>query len=69
MKNKEIREYGIQKLPSNLYEAVEEFENDEILRESLGKDMSEVYITKKKQEFNRFINEITDLDYEYYFDC
>lgn len=69
MRNDELREYGVEKLPVNLFEAIEEFEKDDILKKALGEEFSEIYIEKKKEEFQGYITEITDLDYKYYFNC
>jgi glutamine synthetase len=69
MSQDELRNYGINKLPSNLFEAIEEFENDTVLQQVLGKSLSELYIEKKKEEFNKYMTEITNLDRQYYFNC
>ena len=65
----ELAAHHIQKLPSSLYEALEAFESDDVLQHSLGRELSELYIRKKKEEYQQYMAEITDLDYEFYFNC
>ena len=69
MTNEELRDNNIERLPVNLFEAIEEFEKDEVLKQALGNEFSELYINKKKEEFQKYINEFTELDCKYYFDC
>lgn len=67
MTEEELKIYGIKKLPANLFEALEEFENDDFLKQAIGKEASELFIEKKKEEFRKYMQELTDLDYEFYF--
>ena len=67
MNKEDLKIYGINKLPSNLFEALEEFENDNVLQQAIGKELSEIFIEKKKEEFRKYMQELTDLDYEFYF--
>jgi glutamine synthetase len=69
MSNEEIKKYKIKQLPTNLMEALEEFENDNVLINSIGRDAADLFIQKKRNEWNRYMGEITDLDYEFYFNC
>lgn len=69
MDEKEKREYNIKKLPSSLSEAIDELENDEILQKAIGKDAIEMFIKEKKKEMMKYASRITDLDYEFYFNC
>ncbi len=63
---REIREYGIKRMPSNLMEAIEELENDELLRKSIGKEAIDMYIEMKKKEWRSYMTEVTNLDYKFY---
>lgn len=67
MDKKKIREYGIKELPSNLMEALAELENDEVIKRGIGKDTVETFIEKKRMEWKRYMAEINDMDYEFYF--
>jgi len=69
MDKKEMRRRGIKKLPSTLIEAIEELENDETLRDGIGKDAIELFIYKKRSEWKKYASEVTDLDYKFYFNC
>jgi len=50
-------------------EALDEFQNDDVLIKGIGKDAADLFIEKKRDEWNRYMGEITDLDYEFYFNC
>jgi len=67
MNKEDLKIYGIKKLPTNLFEALEEFENDDVLQKAIGKEVSEIFMEKKKEEFRKYMQELTDLDYEFYF--
>ncbi|MBD3227289.1 MAG: type I glutamate--ammonia ligase [Candidatus Lokiarchaeota archaeon] len=69
MSRKEIKKFKIKQLPTNLMEALEEFENDSILYNGIGKDAADLFIDKKKKEWHKYMDDITDLDYRFYFNC
>jgi len=69
MTDEEIKKAKIKRLPTNLMEALEEFQNDRILIEGIGKDAANLFIEKKTNEWHRYMGEITDLDYRFYFNC
>jgi glutamine synthetase len=69
MNSEEIKKYKIKQLPTNLMEALEEFENDNVLINGIGNDAAILFIEKKRNEWNRYMAEITELDYEFYFHC
>ena len=69
MNSEEIKKYKIKQLPTNLMEALEEFENDDVLINGIGRDAADLFIEKKRNEWNRYMGEITELDYEFYFNC
>jgi len=69
MSNEEIKKYKIKQLPTNLMEALEEFEKDDVLINGIGRDAADLFIEKKRNEWNRYMGEITELDYEFYFNC
>ena len=53
-------------MPSNLMEAIEELENDDLLRKSIGREAIERYIDMKKKEWRSYMTEVTNLDYKFY---
>jgi len=69
MSNNEIKKYKIKQLPTNLMEALDEFENDKVLTDGIGRDAAVLFIEKKRKEWNKYMAEITELDYEFYFHC
>ena len=69
MSNEEIKKYKIKQLPTNLMVSLDEFQKDDVLMKGIGKDAAELFIEKKRNEWNRYMGEITDLDYEFYFNC
>jgi glutamine synthetase len=67
--SEESKKLGIKKLPTNLMEALEELEKDEVISRALGKEVVALFIEKKKKEWQQYIGEITDLEYRLYFHC
>jgi len=65
----EIKKANIKRLPTNLMEALEELQNDKVLLDGIGKDAADLFIAKKTDEWHRYMGEITDLDYRFYFNC
>ena len=61
MTEQEIKDHGIIRLPTNLMEALEEFESDEVIYQAIGKDAADLYIDTKKDEWDQYMVEITDL--------
>ena len=69
MTDEEIKKAKIKRLPTNLMEALEEFQNDKVLIEGIGIDAANLFIERKTNEWHRYMGEITDLDYRFYFNC
>ena len=59
-------EYGITTLPSNLGEAVEAFEEDEVITSAMGEHVSEKFVEAKSQEFGEYIVEVSDWEIDRY---
>jgi glutamine synthetase len=61
--NDELRARGLQTLPSNLLDATEELEQDEVVREALGRgrneDYADYFIRVKREEWNRYHEQVT----------
>ena len=69
MTKEELKNCGINKLPTNLLEALDELEKDDVLKQAMGRELTEIYVEKKKEEWHRYMSEITDVDYKFYFNC
>jgi glutamine synthetase len=69
MSDEEIKQHGIKRLPTNLMEALDEFKRDTVLMEAIGHDGADLFIENKTQEWHKYMGEITDQDYKYYFHC
>ncbi|MBS3815057.1 MAG: glutamine synthetase [Hadesarchaea archaeon] len=50
MSEKELEEEGILTLPGSLHEALDALENDKVLREALGEEMLNEYVSLKREE-------------------
>ncbi|AXG05309.1 type I glutamate--ammonia ligase [Haloplanus rubicundus] len=59
-------EYGITTLPSNLGEAVEAFEEDEVIKNAMGDHVAEKFVEAKSQEFGEYIVEVSDWELDRY---
>jgi glutamine synthetase len=59
----ELVERGLETLPSNLLDATEELERDDVVREALGRgrdeDYADYYIRVKREEWNRYHEQVT----------
>lgn len=69
MSPEELRHLNIERLPTNLMEALEELEQDTIIKKAIGKETAELFIDKKTKEWNEYMTEVTDSDYLFYFNC
>ena len=67
--SEEFKKLEIQKLPTNLYESLEELEKDDVILRGIGKETVELFIQKKMKDWQQYIGEITDLEYKLYFHC
>lgn len=63
---KEVEEMGIECLPRDLYQAVEEFKKDDFIRGVLGKHISEKYEEIKMNEWREYEKQITDWEIQQY---
>jgi len=60
------RERGITELPGNLYEAIQELEKSELVREALGDHIFYKFIENKKIEWDRFRTHISQYEIDKY---
>ena len=69
MSAEELKHLNIERLPTNLMEALEELEKDTVIKKAIGKETAELFIDKKTREWNEYMTEVTDSDYLFYFNC
>jgi glutamine synthetase len=59
-------EYGITTLPSNLGEAVDALEDDEVISDALGEHVFENFVEAKRQEHKEYIVEVSQWELDQY---
>ncbi len=59
-------EYGIETLPSNLGQAVDALEEDEVIMDALGEHVSEKFVEAKSQEFEEYLVEVSEWEIDRY---
>lgn len=64
--SKELHEKGIEAIPSNLSKACHYFEDDEFIKNVLGQHVHEKYLAAKREEWNRFRQQVTAWEIEEY---
>jgi glutamine synthetase len=59
----ELQARGLQTLPTNLLQATEELEQDDVIRQALGRarneDYADYFIRVKREEWNRYHEQVT----------
>lgn len=66
MSREERERLGIESLPSNLYEAIREFEKDTLVQSVLGEYMAEKYKEAKMQEWEEYRAQVTEWEVKQY---
>lgn len=66
MRVSQKHELGIETLPADLGEALEEFEKDKYLQEVLGRHITEKYSEAKRTEWRDYRAQVTDWEIEHY---
>ena len=66
MSEADRRSKGIEFIPQNLHEAVEEFKQDALIREALGENISGKYIEAKEREWMNYRSRVTPWEIEEY---
>jgi glutamine synthetase len=59
-------EHGIETLPSNLGEAVDALESDEVIQHALGPHVHENFVEAKRQEFQEYLVEVSEWELDRY---
>lgn len=57
---------GIESLPANLYDAIEELENDSYIKDTLGTHIIEKYVEAKKAEWAAYCEQVTPWEIDEY---
>ncbi|MCQ4334583.1 type I glutamate--ammonia ligase [Natronomonas sp. F2-12] len=60
------KEYGIETLPSNLGEAVDALEEDEVILDALGDHIGEKFIEAKTEEFTDYLVDVSEWELDRY---
>lgn len=66
MSAQERRERGIEEIPGTLMEAIRYMEADDFVKETLGEHVFKKYIAAKKEEWNRYLCQVTDWEINEY---
>jgi glutamine synthetase len=59
-------EYGITTLPSNLGEAIDALESDEVIQDAIGEHVFETFTEAKRAEFDEYIVEVSQWELDQY---
>ncbi|WP_049925255.1 type I glutamate--ammonia ligase [Halopiger goleimassiliensis] len=59
-------EYGIETLPSNLGQAVDALENDEVIYDALGEHVAPKFVEAKSQEFEDYLVDVSQWEIDRY---
>ena len=62
----QLKEHGIGILPQNLNEAIRAFEEDAVIRDALGNDLSEEFIMLKDMEWVEYMRHVSDWEIKRY---
>lgn len=62
----ELKMKGIESLPENLHEAIEELKKDKVVLDALGVIVSDIYIDSKEKEWNTYKTIVTSWEYDEY---
>jgi len=63
---KELKEAGIELLPSNLKEAMQELAKDEVILEAMGREFCDYYMDFKNKEWNQYHNVVSRWELDKY---
>ncbi len=66
MSKEELKSGKIRSLPKNLAEAIDEFKNDKLLTDTIGKHISEKYIEAKELEWREYTTKVHEWEIDKY---
>jgi glutamine synthetase len=61
-----LKREGIEFLPTTLAEALDHFEQDEVLRDAIGQGFSEMYLRAKRNEWNAYNRTVSQWELDNY---
>ncbi|KPK33965.1 MAG: glutamine synthetase [Betaproteobacteria bacterium SG8_40] len=61
-----LKKAGVDLLPQNLVEALDEFEKDKVLRAALGEDVSQEFLKLKRMEWVEYMRHVSDWERDRY---
>ena len=59
----------IERIPTTLHDALDALAEDDVIRSALPGDLYRVYDWYKRDEWNKFIGQVSDWDVNMYLDC
>jgi glutamine synthetase len=62
----ERKTLGVSELPGSLGEALNELENDMVIREAIGENIYEAFVRAKREEIEEYQMKVTDWEVERY---
>jgi glutamine synthetase len=62
----QLRSEGIEFLPTALFEALDHFEADDVLRDALGEEFSANYLRAKREEWNSYHRSVSQWEWDNY---
>jgi len=68
MTPKERNQHNIGTLPGDLHQAIDCFKEDRVLRDAIGPFISQQFIALKEREWLKYSTQVTDWDWDKYFD-
>jgi glutamine synthetase len=66
MSESELEELGIAQLPGSLGEALDELNQDPLMKETLGQNAYEAFVRAKRAEWGEYRTRVMDWEVEYY---
>ena len=66
MTEEERKASGIEPLPRNLEEALKAMEEDELVKNTLGENISSSYIQAKRREWEEYCAQVSEWEIEHY---
>ncbi|ADD05037.1 glutamine synthetase [Natrialba magadii ATCC 43099] len=60
------KEYGIETLPSNLGDAIDALEEDDVVYEALGEHVGDKFVKAKRQEFEEYLIDVSQWELDRY---
>lgn len=69
LSHEELRELGVEMLPSNIHEAVEELRQDDLIRETLGSHVTQSFVEAKEIEWDIYQKQVHGWEVDQYLEA